>query len=81
MYLEKINNWAGVFVAVGTPRAIIDRLNSEIVKVLAVPEVRQKLLEMGLVADTNTPEQFAAFIQAETVKWAKLVKTANIRID
>ncbi len=76
-----VNNWAGIFVAAGTPRAIIDRLNSEIVKALGAPEVRQKLLEMGLVADTNTPEQFANFIQSETVKWAKVVKDANIRLD
>jgi len=76
-----INNWAGVFVAAGTPRAIIERLNSEIVKALGAPEVRQKLLEMGLVAGTNTPEQFASYIQSETVKWAKVVKDANIKID
>ena len=76
-----INNWAGVFVAGGTPRPIIERLNSEIVKALAPPEVRQKLLEMGLVAGTNTPEQFNSYIQAETVRWAKVVKDAGIKLD
>ncbi|MEQ1774170.1 MAG: tripartite tricarboxylate transporter substrate binding protein [Burkholderiales bacterium] len=76
-----VHNWAGIFVAAGTPRAIIERLHSEIVKALAAPDVRQKLLEMGLVANTNTPDQFATFIQSETVKWAKVVKDAGIRID
>ena len=76
-----IHNWAGVFVAAGTPRPIIDRLNVEIVKALAAPDVRQKLLEMGLVAATNTPDQFASFIQSETVKWAKVVKDANLKLD
>ena len=76
-----IHNWAGVFVAAGTPRPIIDRLNVEIVKALAPPDVRQKLLEMGLVAATNTPDQFASFIQSETVKWAKVVKEAGIKLD
>ena len=76
-----IHNWAGVFVAAGTPRPIIDRLNVEIVKALAPPDVRQKLLEMGLVAATNTPDQFASFIQSETVKWAKVVKDANLKLD
>jgi tripartite-type tricarboxylate transporter receptor subunit TctC len=76
-----VNNWAGIFVAGGTPRAIIERLNSEIVKALAPPDVRQKLLEMGLVAGTNTPEQFAGYIQAETVRWAKVVKDAGIKLD
>ncbi len=76
-----IHNWAGVFVAAGTPRPIIDRLNVEIVKALAPPDVRQKLLEMGLVTATNTPDQFASFIQSETVKWAKVVKDANLKLD
>ncbi len=76
-----INNWAGVFVAGGTPRPIIERLNSEIVKALAPPDVRQKLLEMGLVAGTNTPEQFTSYIQAETVRWARVVKDAGIKLD
>ena len=76
-----IHNWAGVFVAAGTPRPIIDRLNVEIVKALAAPDVRQKLLEMGLVTATNTPDQFASFIQSETVKWAKVVKDANLKLD
>ena len=76
-----VNNWAGIFVAAGTPRPIIERLNTEIVKALAAPDVRQKLLEMGLVANTNTPEQFASYIQSETVKWAKVVKDANIKMD
>lgn len=76
-----VTNWAGVFVAAGTPRPIVDRLNSEIVKALSTPDVRQKLLELGLVAGTNTPEQFATFIQSETVKWAKVVKEANIKLN
>ncbi len=76
-----VNNWAGIFVAAGTPRPIIERLNAEIVKALAPPDVRQKLLEMGLVSATNTPEQFASYIQSETVKWAKIVKDANIKLD
>ena len=74
-------NWAGIFVAAGTPRPIIDRLNSEVVRALSTPDVKQKLLEMGLVAGTNTPEQFASFIQSETVKWAKVIKDANIKLE
>lgn len=76
-----INNWAGVFVAGGTPRPVIERLNAEVVKALAPADVRQKLLEMGLVAGTNTPEQFVSYIQAETARWAKVVKDAGIRLD
>jgi tripartite-type tricarboxylate transporter receptor subunit TctC len=74
-------NWAGIFVAAGTPRPVIDRLSVEIGKVLSTPDVKQKLLEMGLVAGSNTPEQFAGFIQAETVKWAKVIQQAKIKIE
>jgi len=76
-----VNNWAGVFVAGGTPRPVIERLNSEIVKALAPTDVRQKLLEMGLVSATNTPDEFAAYIKSETVRWAKIVKDAGIKLD
>ncbi len=76
-----VSNWAGIFVAAGTPHAIIDRLNSEVVKALGAPDIKQKLLELGLVAATNTPEQFATFIQTETVKWARVVKAAKIKLD
>ena len=48
---------------------------------LGTQSVRQKLLEMGLVAGTNTPEQFAGFIQSETVKWAKVIQDAKRRLE
>jgi tripartite-type tricarboxylate transporter receptor subunit TctC len=76
-----VNNWAGIFVPAGTPRAIIERLNVEVVKILGAQDVRQKLLEMGLVAGTNTPGEFAAYIQSEGARWAKVIKDANIRLD
>jgi tripartite-type tricarboxylate transporter receptor subunit TctC len=68
-------------IALAKQRPIIDCLISEVVKALGAPDVKQKLLEMGLLADTNTPEQFAAFIQSESVNWAKAVKGAGIKLD
>ncbi len=76
-----VNNWYGVFVPAGTPREIVARLNAEIVKILQTPDAKQRLLDSGIEATSSTPEQFAAYIQAETKKWAKVVKDANIKVD
>jgi tripartite-type tricarboxylate transporter receptor subunit TctC len=76
-----VNNWCGVFVAAGTPAEVVARLNAELVKVLAAPDVKKRLLENGIDAISNTPEQFAAYIRAETTKWASVVKDANVKLD
>ena len=73
--------WFGTFVPAGTPREIVARLNSEIRSALQVPEVQQRLLESGLIATGSTPEEFAAFVQAESRKWAKLVKERGLKAD
>ena len=76
-----VNNWYGVFVPAGTPKEIVARLNTEIVKVLNLPDAKQRLLESGIEATPSTPEQFATYILAETRKWAKVVKDANIKVE
>ncbi|HEY5128532.1 MAG TPA: tripartite tricarboxylate transporter substrate-binding protein, partial [Bradyrhizobium sp.] len=76
-----VNNWCGVFASGGTPAGTVARLNAELVRVLAVPDVKTRLLENGLDAISNTPEQFAAYIRAETTKWASVVKEANVKLD
>ena len=76
-----VNNWYGVFVPDGTPREIVARLNTELVKILHLPDVKQRLLDSGIEAISNTPEQFVVYIQAETRKWAKVVKDANVKVE
>jgi tripartite-type tricarboxylate transporter receptor subunit TctC len=76
-----VNNWYGVFVPAGTPKEIVARLNGEIVKVLNLSDAKQRLLESGIEATPSTQEQFAAYIQAETKKWAKVVKDAGVKVD
>jgi tripartite-type tricarboxylate transporter receptor subunit TctC len=76
-----VNNWYGVLVPAGTPKEIVTRLNAEIVKVLQMPDAKQRLLESGIEATPSTPEQFAAYIQSETKKWAKVVKDAKIKVE
>lgn len=73
--------WFGVFVPQGSPREIIARLNGEVRSALQAPEIQQRLLESGLIATGSTPEEFAAFVQAESRKWAKLVKERGLKAD
>ena len=77
----EVNNWYGVFLPAGTPREIVTRLNAEVVKALAQPEVKKRLLESGIIATSNTPEAFAAYVKAETAKWAKVIREAKITVE
>ena len=73
--------WWGFMVPVGTSRDIIGRLNAEIVNALAHPEVRQQFTTQGLDATGSTPEQFAAYIQDEIAKWARVIKQSGARVE
>ena len=73
--------WHGVLAPSGTPRPIIMRLHDEIVKILEVPEVKERFSREGAETVGNTPEQFGAFIKSETIKYGKLIKAAGIRAD
>ena len=73
--------WHGVLAPAGTPRPIVMRLHDEIVKILMVPEVKERFAREGAETVGNTPEQFSAFIKSETAKYAKLIKAAGIRAD
>ena len=74
-------SWQGVLAPAGTPREIINRLNAEFVKVVKSSDMQGKFVGMGAEAGGNTPEEFDAFIKAETAKWSKIVKTSGMRID
>ena len=76
-----VNNWTGVFVPAATPPAVVTRLNAEFVKVLAMPDVKKRLMDNGIDAVSNTPQQFAAYIRDETAKWASVIKDANVKVD
>ena len=74
-------DWQGILAPAKTPTDIISRLNQEIARVLTGQEVKAKLAAAGFDARTSTPQWFGEFIQAETVKWAKLLKQSGIRAE
>ena len=73
--------WHGLLAPPGTPKAIIDRLPAEAVKVLRAPEMVTYLAGLGLDGIGNTPAEFAAFMRDENVKWAKVAKEAGAKIE
>ena len=70
-----------VVAPAGTPKAIIDRLNAEIVKALNTPDMRQRLTDEGAEVEPSTPAELARFVHAEIAKWAKAVKDSGARVD
>jgi len=73
--------WSGLVAPVGTPPAIIEKLNVEVNKALKRPEVSKKLEDEGSTPLGGTPQQFADYIRAEHAKWGTAVRDANIKLD
>ncbi|WP_420997625.1 tripartite tricarboxylate transporter substrate binding protein [Cupriavidus sp. 30B13] len=73
------STWGGVLAPAGTPRAVVDKLNAEINKALAAPDLRERLLHAGIEPAGGTPAQFTSFLQVEMGKWAKVAKDAGIQ--
>jgi tripartite-type tricarboxylate transporter receptor subunit TctC len=77
----EVTTWYGLLAPAGTPRDIINRLNAEWIKIVAMPDMREKMKNAEVDPMSNTPDQFADFIKKETVRWARVIKEANISID
>ena len=73
--------WYGVFAPDGTPRDIVTRLNTEIVRIVRSPEVRELLLKQGAESYATSPEEFTKIVQADVAKWAKVVKASGAKAD
>jgi len=73
--------WFGLLAPAETPRAIIDRLNAETVRVLQTPDFKAKLIEQGAESVPSSAEQFSALIQAEITKWADVIRSSGVRME
>jgi tripartite-type tricarboxylate transporter receptor subunit TctC len=74
-------SWIGLLTTGGTPRPIIDRYHREVVKILAQPEFRDRLLAMEFELVSSTPEQFGAWIRSEIPRWGKVIKATGAKAD
>ncbi|WP_298232245.1 tripartite tricarboxylate transporter substrate binding protein [uncultured Azohydromonas sp.] len=77
----EVVSWQAIFAPAGTPKAIQQRLHDEVNKILAQPDVKERLAKLGMEAGQMGTEQFTAFQKAEVAKWAQLIKAANIKIE
>jgi len=73
--------WFGVFGPAGTPKAVVERLNMEVNKVLADPAIRERFALLGFEPAGGTPGEFAAVVQRDAAKWSKVIKDANVRAE
>jgi tripartite-type tricarboxylate transporter receptor subunit TctC len=74
-----ISLWYGVVAPAGTPQAIVQRLNVELVKILAMDEIRESFAKQATEPAGGTPEQFDAFMRAESDRWGKVIRAANVK--
>lgn len=75
----EVNGWYGVFTTGKTPRAIVERLNSALRQILTDADTRAQFLKNGLDPTPTSADEFAKLLRTEIIKWAKIVKAANIK--
>jgi tripartite-type tricarboxylate transporter receptor subunit TctC len=75
------SSWFGLFAPAGTPRTVVDKIQADVAKALAQPAVRERFIGQGADPGGSTPDQFAAFIRAETDKWTRVVKFSGAKVD
>ena len=76
-----VGAWFGVVVPRGTPRALVNKLNAEIVRITRLPEAREQFTAQGAEPVGSTPEEFSRHLRTEIDKWAKVAKAAKMRAE
>jgi len=74
-------SWYGLLAPAATPKPIVDRLNREVVRIVQLPDVRERLAAEAFDIPIDTPEQFAAYIKTDVAKWAKVVKASGLKAN
>jgi tripartite-type tricarboxylate transporter receptor subunit TctC len=74
-------SWQGVVAPAGTPREIVDKLNAELRRILAMPDVKDRLAAQGTEIRAGTPASLGTFMRAEIARWAQVVKQVNLKIE
>ena len=77
----EVTVWYGICGPGGLQKAIVDKINADLVKAVTSPDTAKRLSDVGVEPSSNTPEEFAAFVRQENAKWAKVVKDANVSAD
>jgi len=73
--------WASLFAPAGTPRPVVERIHQGVVKAMQLPDVRERMLALGITPVGNTPEELAAIVKADLEKWTRVAKQAGVKAD
>ena len=74
-------DWQGLFTTAKTPPAVVAKLNKEVVRILALPDVVERLATAGVEIQTSTPKEWGDFVKSEIAKWSKVVKEAGVKVE
>lgn len=77
----QVNEWNGLFAPAGTPQPVLQLLEAQTRAIVASPAMQQRFAELGVQGVGSSAQEFKAFVQSETVKWASVIRTSGIRID
>jgi tripartite-type tricarboxylate transporter receptor subunit TctC len=77
----EFTSWNGVHVTAGTPKPIINKIQAELVKVVALPDVKERMFGLGMEVAGSTPEQLAALVKSDIAKWGTVIKEAGVRVE
>jgi tripartite-type tricarboxylate transporter receptor subunit TctC len=78
---HEVGFWMGVFVPVGTPKDLVDVLNKQVARIMTLPDVKERMATIGFDPTVSTSDGLINHMKAETDKWSKVVRQANIKID
>jgi tripartite-type tricarboxylate transporter receptor subunit TctC len=73
--------WQGIVTTAGTPAPVVARLNAELKKVLSIPDIRSKIVDLGGEVIANPPEEFASWMKENIASWGAVVREANIKVE
>jgi tripartite-type tricarboxylate transporter receptor subunit TctC len=77
----EVAGWFGVFAPAGTPREVVNKLSTEISRILALPDVKARYAALGAEPGPGNPDEFAAFLKSEITKWAKVIRDSGAKLD
>ena len=77
----EVTAWNSIYAPAALPREFIARIHADVVKILGLPDVRERLAQLGIDRVGNSPEEAAAYLRSETARWARVIKSANMRAD
>jgi tripartite-type tricarboxylate transporter receptor subunit TctC len=75
------STWAGLLMPAGTPQPILDKFHADLLKVYAMPDMKERMANGGFQAVGNSPKEFAAYLDMEVARWEKVIRAAGIRAE